>query len=354
MKASLNKVVKIVLEVSKPERIDKTLVRMIPQEIGLSRSQIKSLMASGRVSDESKNLLTDPSQKSLNGQEVTVEIPALKLSSVQAENIELDIRYEDSDLLVVNKLAGMVVHPAPGNESGTLVNALLYHCKDSLSGIGGIMRPGIVHRIDKDTSGLIVVAKTDKVHAGLAKQFYNHTIDRRYIALVHGNPWKSRKILCNKIDGVIIKDDNKIKVSRRIARHSIDRKKMAAYPDKGRTAVTNLLLKKSYGFESCSTISVLECRLETGRTHQIRVHLDYLGNNIIGDKVYGLKKKTKFATSQKFGPLLNRFPRQALHAKTLSFTHPRSGERISLEADVPKDIKELLSQLDEMEQSKVR
>jgi 23S rRNA pseudouridine1911/1915/1917 synthase len=218
--------------------------------------------------------------------------------------------------------------------------------------IGGVRRPGIVHRIDKDTSGLLVVAKTDNIHSGLARQFYNHTVERRYLALVYGNPWKSRKVLLKNRDGISIQDDDIMTVSRKIARHNIDRKKMAVYPDKGRYAVTNLTLKKSYESELGSYLSLLECRLETGRTHQIRVHLDYLGHNIIGDKTDGLRKKMKIGMPQECREFVNEFPRQALHAKTLSFIHPGSGVRISLEADMPKDIEQLLFQLDKLQKIK--
>ncbi|MBR7116673.1 MAG: RluA family pseudouridine synthase [Clostridia bacterium] len=238
------------------------------------------------------------------------------------ENIPLNIVYEDSDIIVINKPSGMVVHPAPGNYSGTLVNALLYHCKDSLSGIGGVMRPGIVHRIDKDTSGLLVVAKSDMAHAALSEELSYHGIIREYHAIVRGG-FKSES-------GT---------VDLPIGRHPVDRKKMAVILTPGasaREAVTHYELLRSYG-----QISYLKLKLETGRTHQIRVHMSHTGHALLGDEVYGPQTKTQI---EKRHPRL--FDGQMLHAKRLTLTHPRTKERMTFECELPENFKAVLDILD--------
>ena len=255
------------------------------------------------------------------GDTVTFEMPEAEEYEVCAEDIPLDIVYEDDDLLVINKPSGMVVHPAPGNYSGTLVNALLYHCRDSLSGIGGVMRPGIVHRIDKDTSGLLVVAKNDKTHRALSEELSYHGIEREYHALVKGG----------------FKEQSGT-VSLPIARHKTDRKKMAvAVGDpSAREAITHYEVIESFG-----QISYIRLKLETGRTHQIRVHMSAKGHPLLGDEVYG-SSKTPF--EKQHAPLLDG---QILHAKRLSFTHPKTAERVSFECELPDNFKRLLSILRE-------
>ncbi|MBT4109955.1 MAG: RluA family pseudouridine synthase, partial [Pelagibacterales bacterium] len=231
------------------------------------------------------------------------------------ENIPLDILYEDDFLLVINKQAGLVVHPAPGNYEGTLVNALLYHCKGSLSGIGGVKRPGIVHRLDKDTSGIMLVAKNDEAHRYLSKGISIKQIERKYKAIVWGEP--KQKV------GII---------NANIARHVHDRKKMSVVKNTGRVAITEYKVLKSYGFAS-----LIECNLQTGRTHQIRVHLSNIGFPVIGDQLYA-KGKT---VSSKMPDILKLFPRQALHSYSLSFVHPFTKKQLTFESVLPNDIKRL-------------
>ncbi len=285
-------------------------------------SELTELSRSGasKLIDEGKVLLCGrPCQKKSKvsvGDTVELEIPEPEKYEAVAEDIPLDVRYEDEDLLVINKPSGMVVHPAPGNYTGTLVNALLYHCKDSLSGIGGVMRPGIVHRIDKDTSGLLVVAKNDKTHRALSEELGYHGIEREYHALVRGGFKESSGT-----------------VNLPIARHKTDRKKMAvAIGDKAaREAVTHYEVLESFG-----QISYLKLKLETGRTHQIRVHMSAKGHSLIGDEVYA-GNKLQFERQHK-----ELIDGQILHAKRLSFTHPTTGERITVESDLPENFKRLL------------
>ena len=255
------------------------------------------------------------------GDEVEIILPEVKEAEAVPENIPLDVVYEDEHIIVINKPKGMVVHPAPGNYSGTLVNALLYHCRDSLSGIGGVMRPGIVHRIDKDTSGLLVVAKTDEAHNALSEELKYHGIEREYRALVVGG----------------FKDD-KGTVNYPIGRHPVDRKKQAVILNgdhTAREAITHYEVIGRYG-----GISYLALKLETGRTHQIRVHMSYIGHALLGDEVYA-KSKTQF---EKKHPAL--FNGQALHAKKLTLTHPKTGERMSFECELPDEFKKAIELLE--------
>lgn len=254
------------------------------------------------------------------GDEIEFTLPEVKEAEALPEDIPLDIVYEDGDIIVINKPKGMVVHPAPGNYSGTLVNALLYHCRDSLSGIGGVMRPGIVHRIDKDTSGLLVVAKNDEAHAALSEELKYHGIEREYRALVTGG----------------FKDDRGT-VDYPIGRHPVDRKKQAVIlsGDKSaREAITHYEVLERFG-----GVSYLALKLETGRTHQIRVHMSYTGHALLGDEVYQ-KSKTQF---EKKHPAL--FCGQALHAKRLTLTHPRTKERMSFECELPTEFRKALELL---------
>ena len=244
------------------------------------------------------------------GDSVEVELPPPEILNVRPENIPLDIVYEDGDLLVVNKPKGMVVHPAPGNPDGTLVNALLFHCGDSLSGINGVIRPGIVHRIDKDTSGLLMVAKNDFAHNSLAEQLKVHSVERGYIALVQG----------------VIAEPAGL-VDAPIGRHPLERKKMAVNLS-GKEARTNYFVKERF-----DKYTLIECRLETGRTHQIRVHLSYIGHPLVGDELYGSRKNN-------LG-----FAGQALHAYLLGFVHPRSGEKLRFESPLPEEFQKELELL---------
>jgi len=280
----------------------------------LSRSYIKKLILNGSLYLNNQIFL-DPSYKLIKGNLVKIVLPELIDDKPKAENINLDILYEDDFLLVINKQAGLVVHPAPGNYEGTLVNALLYHFKGSLSGIGGVKRPGIVHRLDKDTSGIMLVAKNDEAHRYLSKGISTKKIERKYKAIVWGEP--KQKV------GII---------NANIARHSQDRKKMAVVNNVGRVAITEYKVINSYGFAS-----LIECSLQTGRTHQIRVHLANMGFPIIGDQLYA-KGKT---ISSKMPDKIKFFSRQALHSYSISFIHPFTKEELNFESKLPEDIESL-------------
>ncbi|GLI99598.1 pseudouridine synthase [Sphingobium sp. BS19] len=285
----------------------------------LSRERVKALILEGCVVGSAGQRVSDPALKVAFGQTFSIAVPAPTESAAQAQNIALNVVYEDADLIVVDKPAGMVVHPAAGNADGTLVNALLHHCAGQLSGIGGVARPGIVHRIDKDTSGLLVAAKTDKAHEGLSRQFKDHSIERLYAAIVAGR---------------LIPPAGT--VSQWIGRSDGDRKKMAVQPEgRGKHAVTHYRT-----LEPLREASLVECKLETGRTHQVRVHMAHLGHPLIGDPVYSKSKKHFKSILETLG-----FKRQALHARTLGFIHPLSSNALSFESRIPADMQELLSQL---------
>lgn len=273
----------------------------------LTRSHIQKLIGEGRLTVNGQPVKANYKVKA--GDTLRLLVPPPIDLNVRPENIPLDIRYEDEDLVVVNKPRGMVVHPAAGNYSGTLVNALLYHCRN-LSGINGVMRPGIVHRLDKDTSGLLVVAKNDKAHLSLANQIKNRTVNRRYIALVHGNITTERGT-----------------VDAPIGRHPVRRKEMAVI-EGGRHAVTHFAV-----LERFAAYTLVEAKLETGRTHQIRVHMAYISHPVVGDPVYGPK-------SNPFG-----VDGQLLHAKILGFTHPRTGQYLEFSADIPEIFIQVLTAL---------
>lgn len=301
-------------------RIDKFIADCFAD---FSRSQVQRLIENGYVFADDE-MITDKNFKTRIGDIYQITIPEPAEATPVAEDIALDILYEDKDLIVVNKPAGMTVHPAAGVHSGTLVNALLYHCKDSLSGIGGVARPGIVHRIDKNTSGILVVAKNDVAHRGLAEQFFEHSIERTYYAVCYGVP--------NPLKGVI--EGN-------IARSPYDRKKMAIVNSGGKTAVTHYEVIENFR----NAVSLVKCNLETGRTHQIRVHLSSKGCNLVGDDVYVKAKKTSLALPEPVKGYVNNFERQALHAFSLGFVHPISKKYLSFCADFPDDMKNLLEQL---------
>lgn len=297
-------------------RLDRALASTIPT---LSRERLKALISSGQVSDAEGKLWRDPAVKARTGQSLRIVIPAPRPADAIAQDIPLTIIYEDRDLLIVDKPAGLVVHPACGNLDGTLVNALLHHCKERLSGIGGVARPGIVHRIDKDTSGLLVVAKTDPAHEGLAAQFAKHSIERRYIAFVAGVPVPP----AGKVDAPL-------------ARSSHDRKKMAIVSSaRGKRAVTHYRM-----LEALRDAAMVECRLETGRTHQVRVHMASIGHPLLGDPVYGRSRTGNRDVLTRLD-----FKRQALHAAHLGFTHPITGDNMSFDSPLPADMQELFSNL---------
>lgn len=318
-----------------PPRLDKALARDAPDAAGLSRTRLVKLIAGGQVR-RGEEVLRDPKARVQPGDEITLRLPANEEIAAQPEAIPLDILHEDADLIVVNKPAGMVVHPAPGNPSGTLVNALLAHCGESLSGIGGARRPGIVHRIDKDTSGLLVVAKSDRAHQGLAEQFAAHSVAREYRALVHGVPDAGDPRLAG-LRGVRFESGGVLCLTTLIDRHRTDRQKQAVCFDRGRRAVTRARLLERFGDPPAA--AHLSCRLETGRTHQIRVHLAYAGFGLIGDPVYGgTRRLSHRAVGPEGAAAAAAFPRQALHAAELGFVHPLTGADLRFEAPMPADM----------------
>ncbi|MCB1592857.1 MAG: RluA family pseudouridine synthase [Alphaproteobacteria bacterium] len=322
-----------VLELTLPEeqagqRADKALAALSPE---LSRTRIQALIEEGQVSING-DALGSASRKLEAGDHVRIVMPAPVPSVPAAENIPLDIVYEDEDLLVINKAAGMVVHPGAGNWSGTLVNALLHHCADSLSGIGGVVRPGIVHRLDKDTSGLMIVAKNDKAHRHLAAQLSERSLSRTYFAVVLGVPMP--------IKGVI---------DQPIGRDKVSRLKMSIRGTNLRDARTHYFVTERYG-EACSLV---QCQLETGRTHQIRVHMQLLGYPLVGDPLYGPQRTALSSKLKKAGyeteiiEKICNFSRQALHAAAIEFIHPRTETALEFEIEPPEDFCNLLKMLEE-------
>ncbi len=289
----------------------------------LSRTRLKALLQDGMVSADGRPV-SDPAYRVQAGQRFTVRVPEAAPAEPAAQPLPLAIVYEDDQVVVIDKPAGLVVHPAPGSPDSTLVNALIAHCGESLSGIGGVRRPGIVHRLDRDTSGLLVVAKTDAAHRSLAAQFARHSIDRAYLALVWGVPAPP----AGRIEG-------------NIGRSPRDRKKMAVRREGGKPAATRYRLLRAYGGRA----ALLECRLETGRTHQIRVHLASRGHPLVGDRLYGGSR----SVPGQLGAILRAFPRQALHAAELGFDHPTRAERMTFRADLPHDFRELVASLEHIE-----
>ena len=287
-------------------RIDKFLADACPD---LSRSFLQKLLKESSVTADGKAVKS--SFKVNGGETIAFEVPKPQEAAIEAENIPLDILYEDSDVILVNKPKGMVVHPAAGHYTGTLVNALMYHCKDQLSGINGVMRPGIVHRIDMNTTGVLVVCKNDFAHNSLAEQLKVHSITRVYYAIVFGN---------------LREDEGTVHAP--IGRHPTDRKKMSIHSKQGRDAITHYRVLERFG-----AYTFIECRLETGRTHQIRVHLASIGHPLLGDVVYGSKKPVPGLAGQ------------TLHAGVLGFIHPRTGEYVEFSAPLPAYFEELLEKL---------
>lgn len=322
-------------------RLDKALVAALPEQAGLSRSRLQALIAAGAVSRDAV-VLADPKTKVRAGDVLVLTLPEPTPAEAGPEAIPLTIVHEDADLIVIDKPAGMVVHPAPGAETGTLVNALLHHCGDSLAGIGGVERPGIVHRIDKDTSGLLVVAKTDRAHAGLSVQFAAHDVERRYDAICWGVPDAGDPRLAG-LRGVSFEPGGVLKVDLPLGRHKADRKKMAVRHDGGRRAVTRFAVAERLAGGGAA---LLQCRLETGRTHQIRVHAAHIGHALLADPVYGGSRKGAAAgLGDAAQDALAAMPGQALHAATLGFVHPVTGEKLVFEAPAPDAFNKLFTVL---------
>ena len=318
-----------------PARLDKALGRDVPEASTLSRSRLAKLIADGAVKVDGV-VVSDPRFRVAEGAFIEVKIEDAQDSHIMGEQIALDVLFEDDDLIVVNKPAGMVVHPAPGTPSGTLVNALIHHCGDDLSGVGGMKRPGIVHRIDKDTSGLLVVAKSDVAHQGLAAQFAAHTARRRYLAVCYGVP-SSNDPRLRGIKGTSFEPGNILRVQTFLGRHRTDRQRQAVSFDKGRHAVTRVRVLEVFGAPPATAF--VECWLETGRTHQIRVHMAHCGHSLVGDPVYGGRRKLgPKAVGDLAVEATATFARQALHAATLGFEHPVTGEDLSFEAPLPADM----------------
>ena len=320
-------------------RLDKALARDVPEDAHLSRSRLMRLIAEGAVRLNGVPV-TDARARVEEGDEVAITVEEAAEVETAAEAIALVVVHEDADLIVIDKPAGMVVHPAPGSPGCTLVNALLHHFGGNLSGVGGEKRPGIVHRIDKDTSGLLVVAKSDAAHHGLADQFAAHSVDREYVAICHGLPDAADPRL-NGVRGVNFEAGGVLKITTQLARHKTDRQRQAVLFQGGRHAVTRVRVEEALG-----PVTRVTCRLETGRTHQIRVHMLHVGHALLGDPVYGGRRKV---SDKQIGPDLagriNNFPRQALHAARLGFEHPVTGETLSFEADLPQDMAGLLESL---------
>lgn len=305
------------------QRLDKWLSARLPE---LSRTRVKQLVEQGQVALAGATI-ADASAKVKAGQDYAVLLPADQPAEPEAQDIALAVVYEDDDLIVIDKPAGMVVHPAPGSPDQTLVNALLAHCGDSLSGIGGVRRPGIVHRIDKDTSGLLVVAKNDRAHHALSEQFASHSLERAYKAVVWGVPSPTT----GEIEGAI-------------GRSPQDRKKMAIVTHGGKHAHTRYRVVRPY---ASGTVSMVECRLSTGRTHQIRVHMTSISHPLVGDQTYGRSRAAKLkAIPESARRALAEFPRQALHAYLLGFKHPTTGEVIRFVSELPSDISSLIAVLE--------
>jgi len=315
------------------ERLDRWMAALWPD---FSRSRCKALVETGRLYLDGA-VLTDPSAKVRAGGRYALSVPAPRRADPQPEAIALSVLFEDAHLIVVDKAAGMAAHPAAGAWTGTLVHALLHHCAGTLSGVGGVERPGIVHRLDKDTSGVMVAAKTDAAHQGLCAQFAAHSVERAYIAFTKGAP-----------------SPRSGRIETRIARSPQDRKKMAVVADPhseaGKHAVTNYATLSTYGQITGAPVgspaaAKLECRLETGRTHQIRVHMAHIGCALLGDPVYGRRKGAVLAKTDA-GKDLKDFSRQALHAAILGFEHPVTGESLRFETPLPKDMARLEAFLD--------
>ncbi|MCH2458270.1 MAG: RluA family pseudouridine synthase [Henriciella sp.] len=332
----MNRLTATATDTDKGTRLDRFLSEALPE---LSRSRAKALIKEGAVSLNGKTA-DDPKAGVSPGGTYTLDMPDPVPATPEPEDIPLDVLFEDEHLILVEKPAGMAVHPAPGSWQGTLVNALLHHCAGELPGIGGVERPGIVHRIDKGTTGVLVVAKTEPAHAGLSKLFKTHDIDRTYLAITRGAP----RPLVGSVD-------------MRIARSTSDRKKMAVIRDEdseeGRRAVTHYKAKETFGEldkgAGLPAAALIECRLETGRTHQIRVHMAHIGAPLIGDPTYGRQRGIKaYGSGEAFIDATTRarqFDRQALHAASLGFVHPVTGEDVFAEAPLPPDMDGLLSAL---------
>ena len=321
----MKKVIKLVVdEQCSNKRLDAFISSKITD---VSRTRIKNLILEGMVKINNE-ISCEPSKKINLEDNLIIEIPPPKKTNIKPYNYNLDIIFEDNDIIIINKPAGLVVHPGAGNAENTLVNALVNYCKGSLSTIGGELRPGIVHRLDKDTSGILVVAKNDIAHINLSKQFSNHTINRKYEALVWGTLRPQKGIIKSYI-----------------TRSNRNRQLMEVSQTKGKSAVTNYKTLEIFQNNKVPTLSLIECKLDSGRTHQIRVHMSYKGNPIVGDKLYKKKNKKFKKIDVELNSMIKNIDRQFLHAKSLGFIHPSSHKEVHFEIPLPKDLLKLVKKL---------
>jgi 23S rRNA pseudouridine1911/1915/1917 synthase len=321
----MKKVIKLVVdEQCSNKRLDAFISSKITD---VSRTRIKNLILEGMVKINNE-ISCEPSKKINLEDNLIIEIPPPKKTNIKPYNYNLDIIFEDDDIIIINKPAGLVVHPGAGNAENTLVNALVNYCKGSLSTIGGELRPGIVHRLDKDTSGILVVAKNDIAHINLSKQFSNHTINRKYEALVWGTVRPQKGIIKSYI-----------------TRSNRNRQLMEVSQTKGKSAVTNYKTLEIFQNNKVPTMSLIECKLDTGRTHQIRVHMSYKNNPIVGDKLYKKKNKKFKKIDMELNSIMKNIDRQFLHAKSLGFVHPLSNKEVHFEIPLPKNLSKLIKKL---------
>ena len=328
----MNKTIKfLVKDINKNIRLDKFLVKNLAT---FTRSQIKKIITSNGIIINKKKI-TSASEKVRENDEVVITIFPNKIEYLKPKKIDLEILYEDKDIIIVNKPSGLTVHPGAGNKNNTLVNGLIYNYKNNLSNLNGPIRPGIVHRIDKETSGTLVVAKNNFSHSKLSEQFSKHTITRKYLALVWG--------IIRPLNG---------KISNYLIRNKKNRQLMSVNNSSGKKAITNYKTIKVFNYKTVPKIILIECILETGRTHQIRVHFSHKGNPLLGDKKYGKKKMQFRKIDNNFNKLLINFNRQALHAKSLKFCHPRNKVNMNFESKLPQDFKKILEFLENFDNCK--
>lgn len=335
--------VRVTIGADPPDRLDKAIARDAPEHAGLSRMRITRAIADGAVRRlATGEALMRASARIAEGEELELLLtPPEAPEDLVAQDIALEIIHEDSDLIVINKPAGMVVHPAPGAARGTLANALLFHCGPDLVAVGGSGRPGIVHRIDKDTTGLLVAAKTERAHRHLSAQFAAHSVKRRYLALAHGAPNPAEPRL-RGLRGISMEPGGVICIRTGLDRHPSDRQRQAVTFSGGRAAVTRLRAEALFG--TPGALSLVSCWLETGRTHQIRVHMAYAGHPLVGDPTYGARRRASpRALGVQGAAQVDAFARQALHAATLGFEHPTTGILMDFECPLPDDFTALLA-----------
>lgn len=323
-----------------PTRLDRALTSLLPEDLEISRSRVSKLIKGGYVSLQGK-VITIPRTLVCQDQELTIRVPESRADHIQAEKIDLDIVYEDAEIIVINKPAGMVVHPGAGNHTGTLVNALAYHCGQNLLEGSDKVRPGIVHRLDKDTTGLMVAAKTDRAMHSLTKQFSFRTAKRVYHALIKGVP-TIPALLVKNINALEFEPGGIFRISTNIGRDPGNRKRFSTVGSGGKTAITRFQVIEIFQDRS---LSMIKCWLETGRTHQIRVHMEYVGYPVIGDQIYGQGKQKIHSENSQISEVIGGFARQALHAVQLELIHPKTREKMIFNAGLPEDLERLIKNI---------